>query len=452
MPVIYRNGIEYSGSSNGASLSHSLNTVKVEDSDANIGFTETANGMNIDGQDEQGSLVCYAELTSKTYVDSKIASELDNFDHQDYEIVDVLPSVGEGGTRYLVKVIDDPGPPEEFHMEEYMYINGAWRDCGGFDSIKEATDSVAGIIKLNSDNNITLNSNGQLEIGGRMGKFGTTTGVYAPDDREPRMVADHSLLVTDAKGINMTGNRSLAVVSGLAVTCKSASAGATEYRVTNNYNNRIICKMAEGGYASKDEATSKVEQIVQVTSVTINGSSFTPDSSANGSNDIVITTAQTLNPDSAITSIRLFGTMGSYATIHTGNGIKSESGGRNLLLGGGVTKSGSSNDNCLIGNGIFSSGNGNLAVGRYHIAAKNRGFFAGTGHDSTNAPSEGASAVGQYSYMDSNTLFAVGNGTGHTARSNSFEVRTDGLVLKSPDGSRWKITVDNNGSLSTVKL
>lgn len=318
--------------------------------------------------------------------------------------------------------------------------------------IDEATGITAGTVKLNPDQAVTLNTNGQLEVGGRLGQFPTTTGIYAPNNREPRAVGDYSMLVTDAMGVNFSANRSMAVVSGLGVTCKSASAGATEYRVTNNYNNRILCKLAEGGFASRDEATSKIEEIVEVISVTINGASFTPDSSANSANDIVIKTAETLNPDSAITSIRLFGTMGSYATIHTGNGIKSESGGRNLLLGGGVTKSGSSNDNALVGNGIYSTGNGNACFGRFHIARKNRGFFAGTGHDSTNAPSEGASAVGQYSYMDANTLFAVGNGSSHTARSNAFEVRLDGIVLKSPNGTRYKIAVSDSGAITTTAI
>lgn len=316
----------------------------------------------------------------------------------------------------------------------------------------QATSDSLGTVKLNPNKSITLNANGQLEVGGRLGQFPTSTGIYAPNDRAPREVGDYSFLVTDALGMSI-GDRALAVVSGYGISCRSASAGTTEYRVTNNYNNRIICKLAEGGFASRDEATSKVEQIVQVVSVTINGSSFTPDSSANDStNDIVIKTAETLNPDSAITSIRLFGKMGSYATIHTGNGIKSESGGRNLLLGGGVTKTGSSNDNCLVGNGIFSSGNGVAAFGRYHIARKNRGLFAGTGHDSTNAPSEGASAVGQYSYMDANTLFAVGNGSSHTDRRNAFEVRNDGVVVRSPNGTRYKIIVDNSGVVSTVAI
>lgn len=315
-----------------------------------------------------------------------------------------------------------------------------------------ATSTEYGAIKLNPAENVDLNANGQLRVGGRMGQFDGTTGLFAPNNRQPRYVADYDLLVTDALGMNMTGNRSLAIVSGYGITCKSAAAGATEYRVTNNYNNRILCKLAEGGFASRDEATSKVEQIIQVTSVTINGSSFTPDSSANSSNDIVIKTDKTLNPDAAITSIRLFGTMGSYASIHTGNGIKSESGGRNLLLGGGIIKAGSSNDNSLVGNGIYSSGNGVAAFGRYHILRKNRGFFAGTGHDSTNAPSEGASAIGQYSFMDSRTLFAVGNGSSHTDRKNAFEVRDDGIVLRSPNGTRYKLVVNDSGNLTTVAI
>lgn len=317
---------------------------------------------------------------------------------------------------------------------------------------KKATDSELGLLKTNPLENISLDNDGKLVVGGRLGQFPTSTGIYSSNDREPRNVGDSSFLITDAKGMSLNTNRAFALVSGYGMTCKSANAGATEYRVSNTYANRIICKMAEGGFASRDEATSKAEQIVAITSVTINGSSFTPSSVADSSTDIVIKTSETLNPNSAITSIRLFGIMGSYSSVYTGNGIKGESGGRNLLIGGGVTKASSSNDNCLVGNGIYSSGNGNACFGRYHIARKNRGFLAGTGHDTTNATNEGASAVGQYSFMDSNTLFAVGNGTSHTARSNAFEVRNDGVVLKSPNGTRYKLSVDDSGNLTTTAL
>ena len=315
---------------------------------------------------------------------------------------------------------------------------------------------MADTIKYVSEEKLALyHSNVKATIDSKtataMGGFDGSTGIFAPNDREPRNVGDYSLLITDAKGMDIS-NRAFALVSGYTIACKSAAAGTTQYRITNNYANRIAAKMCEGGYAAKDEESSKASKIIPVLGVTINGSTFTPDSSANSSDDIIITTEETLNPDSAITNIRLFGKMKSYATANIGNGIASNGGGRSLILGGAITKVGSSNDNCLVGMNIYSSGNGNACFGRYHIAIKNRSFLAGTGHDTTNAKSEAVSAIGEYAYIDSNTLFAVGNGTSHTARSNAFEVRTDGLVLKSPDGSRWKITVSDTGQLTTVKI
>ena len=318
-----------------------------------------------------------------------------------------------------------------------------------------ATDTDYGILKTNTAKSISLNSDGQLEVGGRMGQFPTTTGLYAPNNREPRAVGDYSFLITDAMGMDMTANRAFALVTGLGVTCKSGAKGTTEYHFTNNYNNRINCKMAENGYASIDEATSKVEQIVPVLSVTIDGQPFTPDSSPNSSSDIIITTAETLNPDAAIknASIRLFGKITSYATAHIGNGIASWGGGRNLMLGGGLSKEGSGNDNCIVANAAYVNGNGNGVFGRFHIVRKNRGFFAGQGHDSTNATGEGVSALCNYSYIDDKTLLAVGNGTSHVDRLNAFEVLKDGgIVLRSPNGSRYKIAVDDAGNLTTSAL
>lgn len=317
----------------------------------------------------------------------------------------------------------------------------------------EATDNDLGLVKTNANKSISLNADGQLEVGGRLGQFPTSLGLFAPDDREPRSVADYSLLITDAKGMTL-GNRALAVESGLGVTCKSASAGTTEYHVSNTYANRLLCKIAENGYASRDEATSKVEMTIAVVSVTIDGQPFTPDSSPNNSSkDIVITTETTLNPDSAIKSIRLFPIMSCYSTAHMGNGIASWGGGRNFLLGGGVVKDGSGNDNCVVSNGAYVNGNGNAVFGRHHIVRKNRGFIAGQGHDTTNATGEGVSAIGQYSYIDANTLFAIGNGSNHTTRLNAFEVLKDSsIVLRSPNGTRFKIAVDDNGNISTTQV
>ena len=319
-----------------------------------------------------------------------------------------------------------------------------------------ATDSNYGIVKMNSAKSVYLDANGRLEVGGRMGQYPTTTGLYAPNNREPRAVGDYSFMITDAMGMDFEANRAFALVTGLGVTCRSAAAGTTQYRIQNTYANRILAKMCEKGYAARDEATSKAERIIPVVSVQIGGSSFVPDSSANPSgtaNDIIVTTAETLNPDSAITNIRLFGKMQCYATAHVGNGIASWGGGRNFMLGGGLAKDGNGNDNCIVANGAYVNGNGNAVFGRHHVVLKNRGLFAGQGHDSTNATGEGVSAVGQYSYIDANTLFAVGNGTNHTSRLNAFEVLKDGsIVLRSPNGTRYRISVADDGTVTSTAV
>ena len=294
------------------------------------------------------------------------------------------------------------------------------------DKDQQATDSLLGLIKTNQGKNIYLNEYGQLEVGGRIGQFPGTTGLFAPDNREPRMVGNYCLLVTDVKGINMTNSRSFAVVSGLSITLKTAAAaGATEYHVANTYANRLKCKICEGGFAAKDEAASTVETI-PVVSVTIGGQPYTPDSAPdNSTQDIIITTERSLNPDESITGIRAVGTMGSYSTAHIGNGISSVGGGRCLLLGSGITKDGAGNECGVVAQDTYVLSNGSGIFGRNHVVNKNRAFIAGQGHDTTNARADGVSAVGSYSLLDPRHIFAVGLGASHTARKNAFEVTAD---------------------------
>ena len=88
-----------------------------------------------------------------------------------------------------------------------------------------------------------------------------------------------------------------------------------------------------------------------------------------------------------------------------------------------------------------------------HLVNKQFCFAAGQGHDFTNA-SNGAGAVGICSELHSDTLFAVGNGvfasSGAITRGNAFEVTSDGgVILKSPNGTRFKIAVDDTGSITT---
>ena len=318
----------------------------------------------------------------------------------------------------------------------------------------QATDSDLGLVKLNSSESVTLNSNGQLDIGGRLGAFSGTTGIFHSKDRQPRDVKDFSFLITDAIGMNLAAPRDFALVTGVNINLTgSHAAGSTTYTVANNYANRIACAvLANGGYVSQSEAYSKENQIVQVTSVKINGQNYTPDSSANSSSyPITITVASTANPTSAVTQLRAFGGItGGYCSEYIGQCVGG-SVGASLVIGQRVYSS--ANVNCIVAADVYNTGNGNAIFGRQHISRKNRSFLAGTGHDTTNARSESVSALGEWSDLSSSeTLFAIGDGTSHTDRSNAFEVRDQCIVLKSPNGTKWKITVDNNGNLTTTAI
>ena len=295
-----------------------------------------------------------------------------------------------------------------------------------------ATDSDYGMIKLNPNESVTLNANGQLDVGGRLGAFSGTTGIFHSKDRQPRSVKDFSFLITDAIGMNLDAPRDFALVTGVNLTLtKSHAAGSTTYTVANNYANRIACAvLANGGYLSQSEAYSKENQIVAVTSVTIDGVAYTPDSSANDSTKpITITVETTANPTSAVTTLRVFGGVtGGFCSEYIGQCVGG-SVGASLVIGQRVYSSG--NVNAIVSADTYNTGNGNALFGRLHISRKNRWFMAGSGHDNTNGRSEAGTALGQYSDIESDTLVAVGNGTSHIARSNAFEIKADGRVKSS---------------------
>lgn len=325
---------------------------------------------------------------------------------------------------------------------------------GKVDNTDIATDSTYGLMKTNSAESVTFNSNGQLDIGGRLGAFSGTTGIFHSKDRQPRDVKDFSFLITDAIGMNLAAPRDFALVTGVNISLtKSHAAGSTTYTVANTYANRIACAvLANGGYLSQNESCSKENQIVQVTSVKINGQNYTPDSSANNSSyPITITVASTANPTAAVTQLRAFGGItGGYCSEYIGQCVGG-SVGASLVIGQRVCSS--ANVNCIVAADVYNTGNGNAIFGRQHISRKNRSFLAGTGHDTTNARSESVSALGEWSDLSSSeTLFAIGDGKSHTERSNAFEVRDQCIVLKSPNGTKWKITVDDNGNLTTTAI
>lgn len=300
------------------------------------------------------------------------------------------------------------------------------------DKTARATDSDLGLVKTNSAESVTLNSNGQLTVGGRLGQY-PDGGVYYPVNIEPTNVGASTFMMTDgAKNLDVKG-RTFGIMAGANLTCKSAAAGVTQYRVSNTQSNRFACFAAKGGRVAIDQADAQANGTALITDISFaNGNPisayFGPTES---NNDIVITVDRTVNPSAATTKLRIYGTSTSSDVIVVGQGCGA-SGGKAISLGQSCHAGG---NQCLaFGNASLSLANNSVAFGHTNLVNKQFCFCAGQGHDFTNA-SNGTSAVGIASLLDSNTAFAVGNGVfngnGNITRSNAFEVKADGRVKSS---------------------
>lgn len=317
-----------------------------------------------------------------------------------------------------------------------------------------ATDTDLGIIKTNPNQSITTDSNGVLSVGGRLGQY-PDGGVFYPTTIEPTNVGASSFMMTDgAKNLSL-GSRHFGIMAGAGLTCKSASAGATQYRLSNTQGNRFTCFAGKGGRLAIDQTDAQTNGTALITDISFaNGNPisayFGPTES---SNDIIITVDRTVNPSTATTKLRIYGTSTSNDVIVVGQGCGA-SGGKAISLGQSCHAGG--NQCIAFGNSSISTGNNSVAFGHTHLVNKQFCFSAGQGHDFTNG-NNGASAVGIASEISSDTAFAVGNGVfnsnGNITRSNALEVKQDGsIVLKSPNGTKYKITVNDSGNLTTTAL
>lgn len=322
------------------------------------------------------------------------------------------------------------------------------------DKTKQATDDELGLVKTNGSQSITLNEDGQLLVGGRLGQF-PNGGVYYPTTIDPSNVGASSFLMTDgAKGLNVSG-RTFGIMAGVSLTCKSASAGTTQYRLSNNQTNRFACFACKGGRLALDQTDATENGTALMTDISFaNGNPisayFGPTES---SNDIIITVDRTVNPSSSIKKLRMYGTSTSTDVIVVGQG-NGASGGKAISLGQACHAGG--NQCIAFGNGSLSLGNNSVVFGHTNLVNKQFCFSAGQGHDFTNG-SNGVGAVGICSEISSDTAFAVGNGifnsNGNITRSNALEVLKNGsIVLKSPNGTKFKIAVDDSGNLTTTAI
>lgn len=316
-----------------------------------------------------------------------------------------------------------------------------------------ATDQVYGLVKLNPNESVELNANGQITVGGRLGQY-PNGGVFYPTDIEPSGVGASSFLITDgAKNCTVVG-RTFAILAGAGITCKSAAAGSTEYRVSNTQGNRFICAALKGGRLALNQTDAQQNGTAYIQSIKFaNGNDISAYFGATESNnDIIITASRSVNPSAATTALRGYGTNGNSDNILVGQGVGA-SNGKAISLGQSTYAGG--NQTVAIGNAVHVMANNSVGMGHTILVNKQYSFGAGQGHDFTNGVN-GTTAVGVWSNIDANTRFAVGVGTAYNARKNIFEVRNvsgaTGLVLVAPNGSKYQLTVDNTGALTTTAL
>lgn len=318
----------------------------------------------------------------------------------------------------------------------------------------QATETTLGTVKLNPSESIDFNSSGQLTVGGRLGQY-PNGGVFYPTTIEPTNVGASTFMMTDgAKNISLAG-RTFGIMAGAGITCKSASAGATEYRVSNTQGNRFALFAAKGGRAAIDQTDAINNGTALITSIKFaNGNDISAYyGPTESSNDIIVTLDRTVNPSAATTKLRVYGSSTSSDVIVVGQGCGA-TGGKVISLGQSCFASG--NQNIAFGNSSIVTANNSVSFGHTNLVNKQFCFAAGQGHDFTNG-GNGTGAVGIASEIGSDTAFAVGNGVfnsnGNITRSNALEVTKDGgLVIKSPNGTKYKITVDNSGNLTTTAV
>lgn len=290
-----------------------------------------------------------------------------------------------------------------------------------------ATDSNYGVSKTNSAESIYLNANGQLVVGGRLGQY-PNGGVFYPTNIEPTNVGSSSFLMTDgAKNIAVAG-RTFAIMAGVNITCKSAAAGSTQYRVSNTYANRFLCCTIKGGKIAIDQNDAINNGTAYVESVKFADETdcyvhFGPNEP---NNDIIITASRSVNPSAATTKLRGYGTNASSDNILVGQGVAA-TGGKVISLGQATVAGG--NQTLALGNSVHVLANNSVGMGHTLLVNKQYCFGVGQGHDFTNG-ANGTAAVGVWSEIDANTRFVVGIGTS-AARKNALKVLVDGRVKSS---------------------
>ena len=141
------------------------------------------------------------------------------------------------------------------------------------------------------------------------------------------------------------------------------------------------------------------------------------------------------------------------SSAHIGQGVGTGGvSGKGKLFQLGQSQCSLDGNSILIGNGIYNTKNRVIIVGASHINHVQGACITGEGHDTVAGTFVGLTCHGKYSDVGATTAFAIGNGTANTARSNLFEIADNNgqteAIMKSPNGTKYKLTVDDSGNLS----
>lgn len=275
-------------------------------------------------------------------------------------------------------------------------------------------------------------------------------GLHYPSTTLPTKIGNNSILVSEAQGLSVA-HRDFVIAGGTNVTLKTrAVAGSTEYRVKNTKSNRFYLYAGVDGRLAVNEQSAK-DKTVAITSIKFaNGNDIVPYFGEDeNDNDIIITTSEPLSTDTDLTKVRVYGKWGSSDILSVGQGNKSNVG---KVLQVGQCLVSDDVQTAQVGIRLFNKAKNSIMVGTDSINDKDYCAVFGNGHTTELSPI-GTTFTGLWSKADENTIFAVGNGTSDSARSNAFAVTKDGeIVLTGKDGKDYKLYVDNTGSLKVEEI
>lgn len=319
-----------------------------------------------------------------------------------------------------------------------------------------ATATTYGVVKLNPDGSVVLNENGQLVVNGILGQY-PNGGLYYPVSSEPTNVGNYSLLISEAKNLSAV-HRDFIIAGGTNITLKTAAAaGATQYRVANSQDNRFFCSAMIGGRLATNEAGAKTKTVAITSIKFASGDDVVPYHGAGTetNNDIIITVAETLNPDTTLTAIRGYGRWTNADIVSVGQGNRATIG-KLMQIGQAQVADSNGTQNLMVGIRNYSTASSSIMIGSTNINKQSFSCTIGQGHDNSNGRT-GIVLFGSWSAPSTETVLAIGDGAGPSNRKNIFEITSGnnnetGIVLRAPNGIRYKLSVDTGGNLVTTKV